>query len=265
MLKLNEKDYKTVVISNPLGADNSIMRPTLIHSMMESLRTNYNRRNKNVLLFEIANIYLMNNGPDKLPDEHKKLILGGYGDMDFFDIKGTLLMLFENLHISGVKFVSDETNPTFHPYRTADIYDSEGNLLGIVGEIHPAVCDNYEIGEKTYIAQLDMETLQNAITEEIKYKKLPKFPAVTRDLAMLVPESTTVGEIEDTIRANAGKLLEAINLFDVYQGKQIPEGKKSVAYSFALRAADHTLTDEEIQKCVDKIIEGLKKIKAELR
>jgi len=265
MLNLKEDAYKTVEIKNPLGADNSIMRPTLIHSMLEALRTNYNQRNKDVLLYEIANIYLNINGCDELPEERKTLIIGGYGNIDFFKLKGIVDMLLLKLNIAPLKYTADEENPTFHPYRTAALTDKSGNRAGVIGEIHPSVCENYEIEEKVYIAQLDLETLYESLTEEILYKKLPKFPAVTRDLAMLVDENVTVGEIEEIITSGAGKYLETIKLFDVYQGKQIPEGKKSVAFNFTLRSADHTLTDEEISGCVEKILKALKNAGAELR
>lgn len=265
MLRLDENDYKTVVIKNPLGSDNSVMRPTLIHSMLEALRTNYNQRNRDVVLFETANIYLDINGNDKLPEERKTLIIGGYGEMDFFSLKGLVEMLLKKLNVSGIKYKAEENNPTFHPYRTAVLTDKDGNRAGIMGEIHPIVCENYEIEEKVYIAELDLATIYAGIEEEILYKKLPKFPAVTRDLAMLVDENTTVGEIEEIITSCAGKYLESVKLFDVYQGKQIPEGKKSVAYSFSLRSSDHTLTDEEISSAVNKILKGLASIGAELR
>lgn len=265
MLRLNEKDYKTVVIKNPLGADNSVMRPTLIHSMLEALRTNYNQRNKDVVLFEIANIYLDINGSDKLPEERKTLIIGGYGSLDFFKLKGLCEMLFAKLNIPSLKYTACEEHPSFHPYRTAVLADKNGNKAGIMGEIHPEVAASYEIDEKVYIAELDLEALYAGINKEILYKKLPKFPAVTRDLAMLVDENVTVGEIEEIITKGAGKYLESVKLFDVYQGKQIPEGKKSVAYSFSLRSSERTLTDEEIQSSVNKILKALKDIGAELR
>ncbi len=265
MLRLDEALYKTVLIKNPLGADNSIMRPTLIHSMLEALRTNYNQRNKDVLLFETANIYLNINGNDKLPEERKTLIIGGYGNTDFFKLKGLLEMLFKKLNVSALKYKAEEENPTFHPYRTANITDKDGKLIGILGEIHPEVSSTYEIEEKVYIAQIDLANLYSNVEKEILYKKLPKFPAVTRDLAMLVDENITVGEIEEIIVDGAGKYLESVKLFDVYQGKQIPEGKKSVAYSFSLRSSEGTLTDEEIQNTVNKILKALKNIGAQLR
>lgn len=248
----------TVTISNPLGEDFSIMRTIPLHGILQSLSTNYNRRNDEALLFDMARIYLPNALPiTELPDERDQLVIGLYGKYDFYDLKGIVEAVL------GVTGVSDQLSfepqsdlAWMHPGRTAKIsIDKVG--AGYIGELHPEVSDNYNIGTKVYIAVIDMPILIEASNLERTYKPLPKFPAITRDIAMLVKDEVLVKSIEDIIKQKGGKLIEAINLFDVYKGKQIQEGYKSVAYSIVYRAADHTLTDEEINSSMKKILSTL--------
>lgn len=263
-----DSDLRNVVkITNPLGEENSIMRTTTAHSVLEVLRTNYNHRVKDALVFEIGNIYIPKAIPvTELPDEVKMLTIGSYGKYNFYDIKGIVEVLFAELGIKDFDFEPVNDNPTFHPYRTAKILDKDGAELGIMGEVHPLVAENYEIGEKAYICMLNVEKMLDVAYSEIKYKEMPKFPATTRDLAMLVDDDVMVSKLEKTIKKFGGKILEEVNLFDIYKGKQIPEGKKSVAYALSFRAADRTLTDEEVSASMNKILKNLQSdFNAELR
>jgi len=263
-----------VVISNPLGVDFSIMRTTTIPDMLTVLARNYNRRVEEARLFELSYVYMKNEprtsqveGIDEssLPRELETLTMGMYGNVDFYDIKGVVENLMERLRISGYEFVRESENPTFHPGRTAALLIN-GERAGILGEIHPDVLDNYDIETKAYVGVIEVEKLINSCGKTVQYKPLPKYPAVTRDIAMLVRDEITVKQIEEIIRQRGGKILERLKLFDVYKGKQIPEGMKSVAYSITFRAEDRTLTDEEVNKSMNNIIDGLQKnIDAQLR
>ncbi len=248
---------KTVKIKNPLGEDTSVMRTTTIASMMEILARNYNYRNPSAKLFENGKVFIPNGGGE-LPDEPAVVTLGMYGGVDFFDLKGACEALFEALNVNGVTYEAVTDNPTFHPGRCAAV-KAGGKKLGIIGEIHPSVCRKFGIETKCYVGELSFENIFLNMAKEIKFKELPKFPAVTRDIAMLVDKTVPVGSIEAVIRKNAGKNLEAVKLFDVYEGEQIPEGKKSVAYSAVFRAADRSLTGEEVQNIFDKILKKLEK------
>ncbi len=258
---------RVVTVTNPLGEENSIMRTTSIHSMMEVLQRNYSHRNKEVCFFECANVYLPKALPvTELPEERKKVTLGCYGNTDFFALKGMVQALLDELGIDHVSYVPTEDNKTFHPYRTAHILNENKETIGILGEIHPLVCKNYEIDEKVYLCEMDLTLLYESATRVVKYKHLPKFPATTRDMAMLVDDEVMVSSIEAVILANGGKILESLQLFDVYKGSQIPQGKKSVAYSLSFRGADRTLNDEEVNASMEKILKGLKEeIGADLR
>ncbi len=254
----------SVTIINPLGEDTSVMRTTALPSMMETLSLNFNRRNQSARLFEVATEYI-NKGIDCLPDEQKVLILGAYGNkVDFYEVKGALEMLFKVLNLPEVDFtaVSDETS--FHPGRTAKLYAGQTEI-GILGEIHPTVADNYSIGDKVYVAKLNIEAMYKSVSEEKMYHQLPKFPAVTRDLSMLCDEALPVAAIKKAIEAGVGDILESIELFDVYRGSQIPEGKKSVAYSFTLRSENGTLSEKQCTKALSKAISELEKLGAEIR
>lgn len=255
----------TVKISNPLGEDTSVMRTTTIASMLDILSRNYNYRNISAKLFEIGKVFIPTEA-GKLPNEPQKITLGMYGgNVDFYDIKGICESLFAGLNVKNVKYTAVTDNPTFHPGRCAKI-SAGGKTLGIIGEIHPAVSRRYGIETPVYVGELDFENVFLNIKTDIKFKELPKYPAVTRDIAMLVDKAVPVADIEEIIRKASGKMLESITLFDVYEGAQIPEGKKSVAYSAVYRAADRSLTGEEVQKVFDKAVKNLEhQIGAQLR
>lgn len=257
---------KAVIISNPLGEDFGIMRTTTIPEMLEVISRNYNRRTEEVRLFEVSNVYLPQEESDKgLPNEKLVLTLGMYGNVDFYDLKGSIEELFNALGIKGYEFELERECPAFHPGRTAKIL-LNGQKIGTIGEIHPEVIEKFEGPERTYLGVVEVEPLVESASLTAKYKPLPKFPAVTRDIAMLVKDEVTVKQIEDIIKQRAGKILEEIKLFDVYKGKQVPEGMKSVAYSITFRAEDRTLTDEDVNKAMSKILDGLKNnLDAQLR
>jgi len=255
-----------VVISNPLGEDYSVMRTTTIADMLKVISTNYNRRIEEARLFEMSFVYLPESLPIKeLPKEKPILTLGMYGKTDFYELKGTLEELLLRLGIKEYEFAPVKDNPTFHPGRTAGLM-IKGEYAGTIGEVHPAVSEKFECPERTYVGVVEVESLVKNAALESQYKPLPKFPAVSRDIAMLVKDEILVKQIEDIIKQRAGKILEEIKLFDVYKGKQVPEGMKSVAYSITFRASDRTLTDDEVGKAMTKILDGLKNnIEAQLR
>lgn len=246
----------TLKITNPLGEDFSIMRTTTLNGLLNSLATNYNRRVEDAALYEIGKIYTKQ-GADTLPGEVKKLTIGMYGKKtDFFTLKGVIEALIERLHITGMEVNRNSELPFMHPGRCADLI-LNGQNAGFFGEVHPVVTKNYDLDVKVYIAEIDFKTLLQNISTDIVFKQLPKYPATTRDIAMLVKEDVLVGQIEKTISERSGKLLEKAQLFDVYQGKQIEAGHKSVAYKLTFRAEDRTLTDEEVQKVMKKVLNGL--------
>lgn len=254
-----------VKISNPLGEDTSIMRTTTIASMLDILARNYNYRNASARLFEIGKVFIPTDD-EKLPREPYKITMGMYGNnVDFFDIKGICEELLSGLNVQKVKYTAVTDNPTFHPGRCAAI-TAGGKTLGIIGEIHPAVCRKYGLETPVYVGELDFENIFLNIKTDIKFKELPKYPAVTRDIAMLVDKTVPVADIEEIVKKASGKLLESITLFDVYEGEQIPEGKKSVAYNAVYRALDRSLTGDEVQKVFDKVVKNLEhQIGAQLR
>jgi phenylalanyl-tRNA synthetase beta chain len=246
----------TLIITNPLGEDFSIMRTTTLNGLLNSLATNYNRRVEDAALYEIGKIYTKQ-GADTLPGEVKKLTIGMYGKKtDFFTLKGVVEALIDRLHITGMEVNRNSELPFMHPGRCANLI-LNGQNAGFFGEVHPVVTKNYDLDVKVYIAEIDFQTLLQNISTDIVFKQLPKYPATTRDIAMLVKEDVLVGQIEKTISERSGKLLEKVQLFDVYQGKQIEAGHKSVAYKLTFRAEDRTLTDEEIQKVMKKVLNGL--------
>ena len=257
---------KAVVISNPLGEDFSIMRTISLNGMLTSLSTNFNRRNKNVRLYELGNIYLPKQVPvTELPEERMQFTLGMYGEGDFFTMKG---VIEEFLYKAGMKlkpeYDPEAGKPFLHPGRQANIvYD--GTVIGYMGEVHPTVAANYGIGDRAYVAVLDMPSIVEKATFDRKYEGIAKFPAVTRDISMVLPKEILVGQVEEIIVTRGGKILENYELFDIYEGSQIKEGFKSVAYSLSFRAKDHTLTDTEITSAMKKILDGLKALGAELR
>ncbi|MGY0372562.1 phenylalanine--tRNA ligase subunit beta [Clostridium sp. JNZ J1-5] len=256
---------KVVTIKNPLGEDYSIMRTTSIPSMMEALARNYARNNEIVKLFEVGKVYIPKEDSKELPEERNTVTIGMYGEVDYLDIKGIVENIVSVLGVKNVKFQRESNNESFHPGKTAALYIKK-EFLGLVGEMHPDVAENYEIEERCYIAEINLDILFKHANIEKKYNPLPKFPAVTRDLAVIIDDSILVQEIEDTIKNQGGNLLESIKLFDVYKGQQIPEGKKSIAYALSYRGDNRTLTDNEVNKVHDKIVRALEhKLGAELR
>lgn len=257
---------KAIVISNPLGEDFSIMRTTSLNGMLTSLSTNYNRRNKNVKLYELGNIYLPKSLPlTELPDERMQFTLGFYGDGDFFSMKGVVEEFLEKVGMRNKPEYNPDAGKTFlHPGRQADIvYD--GEVIGYLGEVHPDVLDIYSIGEKAYIAVIDMPHIVEKATFDRKYEGIAKFPAVTRDISMVMDKSVLVGTVEDIIEKRGGKLVESYKLFDIYEGSQIKSGFKSVAYSISFRAKDRTLEDKDINPIMENILKDLGTLGIELR
>ncbi len=249
---------KTVTILNPLGEDCSIMRTTTVPEMLKVISTNYSRMVEKARLFEYSFVYLPSGeGEDRLPYEKPVLTLGMYGDGDFYDLKGVVEEILELLKIDGFSFEPETDNPIFHPGRTAALW-IRGEKTGTLGEIHQEVAENFQCPERTYAAVIDVEPLIREARMESEYRPLPRFPAVTRDIAILVEDRILVRDIERVIREKAGKYLENMSLFDIYRGKQIPEGMKSVAYSISFRAPDRTLTDEEVNRSMGDIINSLK-------
>lgn len=263
-LPLESEIRDSIKIANPLGENTSIMRRTAIPSMLNVLSHNYNNRTLSGRFYEIATEYTPVDSSE-LPDERKVLVAGSYGkDNDFFTIKGLAEIIFNRSGIKNAEFKQRSDNSTFHPGRYAEIY-IDSKKAGIIGEVHPAVLENFEIAPKAYILTLDMETLLKNTNLNPEYKELPKFPALTRDLAIVCPEELPVGEIERTIRASAGRILEELEMFDIYRGPQLGENVKSVAYSLKMRTNDRTLTDEECDGVIKKILESLAKIGAGIR
>ncbi|WP_318709239.1 phenylalanine--tRNA ligase subunit beta [Candidatus Acetatifactor stercoripullorum] len=257
---------KAITIANPLGEDFSIMRTISLNGMLNSLATNYNRRNKNVKLYELGNIYLPKALPlTELPDERMQFTLGFYGEGDFFTLKGVLEEFFEGVGMrKKPEYDPKAGKPFLHPGRQA-LIRYEDVLIGYLGEVHPDVLDNYNIGTRAYVAVLDMPSLIPFTTFERKYEGIAKFPSVSRDISMVVPKKVMVGEIEHVIVQRGGKLLESCQLFDIYQGSQIKEGFKSVAYSITFRAKDRTLLDSDVNAAMKKILNGLEQLGIELR
>ncbi len=257
---------KTVDIMNPLGEDFSIMRTTTLNGMLTSLATNYNRRNKNVRLYELGNVYLPKAVPvTELPDERMQFTLGMYGDGDFYTMKGVVEEFLEKVGMKKiVRYDKDAGKPFLHPGRQANI-SYAGEVIGYLGEVHPQVLDNYNIGDRAYIAVLDMPAIYDKTTFDRKYEGIAKYPAVSRDISMIMPKSLQVGDVEEVIRKKGGSLLESYQLFDIYEGAQIRLGFKSVAYSIVFRAKDHTLEDKEVSEVMDKILTALGNMDIELR
>jgi len=243
-------------ILNPLGEDTSIMRTTVLPSMLEILTRNYNYRNKTAKLYEIGRIYLPGNG-DGLATEAKMLSIGAYGaDYDFFAMKGVIEAILGEIRAKDVRFEACSDNPSYHPGRCATVWCGS-DCIGVFGQIHPLVCKNYDVDAEFYCAELSFDELMMARGEDPIYQPLPKFPAVTRDIAVVCDKAVTVGALEDCIRRGAKGLLKDVALFDIYTGTGIPEGKKSVAFNLTLRADDRSLTAEEADKDVKSILDLL--------
>ena len=267
-LLIPEEDQlrQAISISNPLGEDFSIMRTISLNGMLNSLAFNYNHRNKNVKLYELGNVYLPKSLPlTELPDERMQFTLGMYGEGDFFTMKGVVEEFFEKVGLrKPAKYDPNAGKPYLHPGRQANII-YEGTVVGYIGEVHPAVADNYGIGERTYVAVLDMKNIVSFATYDRKFEGIARFPAVTRDLSMVVPKQILAGQIEEMIAQRGGKHLESYHLFDLYEGAQIEKGYKSMAYSITFRAKDKTLEESDIASAMKKILNGLESMGIVLR
>ena len=259
-------ERQAIQILNPLGEDFSIMRTVSVNGLLVSLGNNYNHRNKSVKLYELGNVYLPKSLPlTELPDERKQLTLCMYDAGDFFTMKGTIENFMERVGMKKKAVYDPKAGiPYLHPGRQAKImYDGVG--IGFLGELHPQAAKNYEIGTRAYVAVLDMPSIVPMCSFDYKYKGVAKFPAVSRDLSMVVPKEIMVGDIEKMIETRGGKLLESLQLFDVYEGNQIDRGFKSVAYSVTFRAPDRTLSEEDITGVMKKILHGLESMGIVLR
>ena len=265
-LPADAKEREAIQIMNPLGEDYSVMRTVSLNGMLTSLARNYNRRNKNVRLYELGNIYVPKALPlTELPDERMQFTLGMYGDGDFFTMKGVVEEFFDKIGMHQKEtYAPDSNKPFLHPGRQANIiYD--GEIVGYLGEVHPIVADTYDIGERAYVAVLDMPVVTKFATFDRKYEGIAKYPAVTRDISMVVPKEILAGQIEAMIDQRGGKILESYQLFDLYEGAQIQEGYKSVAYKITFRAKDRTLEEADINAAMKKILNGLSGMGIELR
>ncbi|MBE5854076.1 MAG: phenylalanine--tRNA ligase subunit beta [Lachnospiraceae bacterium] len=260
------KERQAIRIANPLGEDYAIMRTVSLNGMLTSLSTNYNRRNGDCRLYELGNIYLPKALPlTELPDERMQFTLGFYGDGDFFTMKGVVEEFLSQIGMNGKVSYDGKHGKTFlHPGRGA-VMSYEGKVIGFLGEVHPEVCKNYDMKCRAYVAVLDMPEILPFATFDRKYEGIAKFPAVSRDLSMVVPKEIPVGDIEAMISQRAGKLLEEVKLFDVYEGDQIKAGFKSVAYSITFRAKDRTLEEADVTGAMKKILNGLESMGINLR
>ena len=265
MIGWSEDDPRRIstTILNPLGEDFSIMRTTVLPSMLESLSHNHAHRNPTASLYELGTVYTpsVKDGkadPDVLPHEEKVLTLGSYGRLSFFQFKGVVEAICRELNIKDVQFVPEKGNPSYHPGRCANVLIG-GEQAGVFGTIHPTVAGRYGLSGEVLAAELRMDALFAAIDPVKLYHPLPKFPASTRDIAVLVDDAVPAASMQAAIEKAAGAILESVKLFDVYKGKGIPEGKKSVAYSLSMRAPDRTLTDEECDKAMKNALAALEK------
>lgn len=240
------------------------MRTTAVASALEALATNYNQRNDEAFLFELATTY-HKGGEDALAIEKQEVVIAMYGDVDFYGIKGVVEQLLEAFGITYYDIVPETENPIFHPGQTA-VMKLKNKPAVTVGRVHPLVQKNFGIVPDAYVAVLDFDILLECQRTDKKYKQLQKYPAITRDIAMVVSDEINVRQIEDVFRKTRSNILESYELFDVYKGKQVGEGLKSVAYSLSFRAADKTLTDDEVNTVMENIISELeKKLNAKLR
>ncbi len=246
------------VILNPLGEDTSVMRTTALPSMLETLSRNANRRNENVHLYELAKVYRDKEG-ECLPDERIILTVGAYGDMDFLKLKGCIETIFTGMRLSGVRFETACETGSLHPGRSASVF-SNGLFLGNLGQIHPMVAEKYGLPE-SYAAEIDVSNMLSCIEPELKYTPIPRYPSITRDIAVVCDEDVSIGKLTECIKSAGGDLLKNTELFDIYRGSHIAEGKKSTAFSLTLRSDDKTLTDEHADETVKQI---LRKLETEL-
>jgi len=266
LLPLDAKEREAIEIKNPLGEDYSIMRTQIINGMLTSLGTNSARRNKNVRLYEISNIYLAKKLPlEDYPEEKKQFCLGMYGEGDFFVLKGVIEEFLYKVGMKKLPSYNADAGKTFlHPGRQALII-YEDTVVGYFGEVHPLVQEAYGIAERTYVANIDLSVICKKANFTVKYEGIAKFPSVVRDISLVMDKSLTAGEIEKIIRSESGAILESLELFDIYEGERIGADKKSMAYSITFRNKEKTLEESEISAVMDKILKGLQTIGAVLR
>ncbi|MBQ8246085.1 MAG: phenylalanine--tRNA ligase subunit beta, partial [Lachnospiraceae bacterium] len=266
LLPADAKEREAITISNPLGEDFSIMRTISLNGMLTSLATNYNRRNKDVKLYEQGNVYIAKSLPlTELPEERMQMTFGSYGEGDFFSMKGVLETFFESVGMKEkVEYDPNAGKSFLHPGRQASVI-YKGVVLGYLGEVHPMVCANYDLKGKVYVAVLDMPNVIPFTTYDRKYEGIAKFPAVTRDISMVVPKNILAGDIEKMLAQRGGKILESYRLFDIYEGEQIEAGFKSMAYALSFRDKTKTLQEEEVAGAMKKIMNGLTSLGIELR
>lgn len=266
LLPLDAKEREAIEIKNPLGEDYSIMRTQIINGMLTSLGTNSARRNKNVRLYEISNIYLAKQLPlEDYPEERKQFCLGMYGEGDFFVLKGVIEEFLYKVGMKKLPSYNADAGKTFlHPGRQALII-YEDTVVGYFGEVHPLVQEAYGIAERTYVANIDLSVICKKANFTVKYEGIAKFPSVVRDISLVMDKSLTAGEIEKIIRSESGAILESLELFDIYEGERIGADKKSMAYSITFRNKEKTLEESEISAVMDKILKGLQIIGAVLR
>ena len=254
----------SIVILNPLGEDTSIMRTTILPSMLDVLSFNYNHKTEAACMYEMGTVYTPTT-PDKLPIESQKVTIGMYGNgADFFALKGIVEKLLDCLHVDHYDVEPVKNNPTFHPGRTA-AFTMDGKVLATLGEVHPTVAENYAIGTRVYLAELDVNTAYENESGTRTHKPLPKYPASNRDLAFVCDKEIPVLKLQRAIGEAVGKTLESVKLFDVYQGEQIEKGKKSVAFNIRMRAHDRTLTDDEADAAMKRVVKALDKMGISLR
>ena len=256
-INLPEEKRRSVVISNPLGEDTSVMRTTALPSMLEILSGNASFNNQNVKLWELATVYLPKESANELPDEKKCMTLGMYGNCDFFTLKAVCDKILVSAGIGETEYIACEDNPSYHPGRCAVVLGKNEEALAVLGQIHPSVADNYGFSAPVFCAEIDLEAVFNSANKKIEYKPLPKFPASTRDFSFVCEDALEVGKIAKIMKRAGGKLTENVELFDIYRGPQVGEGKKSVSLRVTLRAADRTLTVEEVEKVSAKILRSL--------
>ena len=266
LLPSDAKEREAIEIKNPLGEDYSIMRTQIINGMLTSLGTNSARRNKNVRLYEISNIYLAKQLPlEDYPEERKQFCLGMYGEGDFFVLKGVIEEFLYKVGMKKLPSYNADAGKTFlHPGRQAQII-YEDTVVGYFGEVHPLVQEAYGIAERTYVANIDLSVICKKANFTVKYEGIAKFPSVVRDISLVMDKSLTAGEIEKIIRSESGAILESLELFDIYEGERIGADKKSMAYSITFRNKEKTLEESEISAVMDKILKGLQTIGAVLR
>lgn len=255
-LKAESSLRKAIKIINPLGEEQSIMRTTIIPNMLDVISRNFNKKIMEGMFYELSKVYLAEELPLKdLANERETLTIGIYGDKDFYDLKGIIENLLEGLNINKYRILPSN-HESFHPGRTAELLINN-KRIGYLGEVHPEVLDNYDIPTRVYIAELDFEEIYQQTDLTIKFKPLPKYPSIERDIAVVVAEEITAGQVEEIIRNKGGKLVSEVKLFDIYRGSQVEEGYKSMAYSIEYRSDEKTLNEEDITKIHSKILNSL--------